>query len=545
MIANLMNSVEKPDFGLLPYVQYLREGYYALWFLPALMWMILLAPILYLLLKRRKYYWPEPALILLLLIGLNKISIPKVGFNIYYVLGAYLGMNFTELVNKDNRKVSVIAAMAQTALAAPEWRKRITMEGIEVEMEHESKKQHILVVSQYFYPENFRINDICREWVKRGYEVTVVTGIPNYPQGAFYEGYDWFKKRKEELEGIHVIRIPLIARGKNPVMLVLNYFSFVISGFFWKLFTKVKADKVFIFEVSPMTQALVGVWYAKKRKIPCYLYVQDLWPENVEIVTGIHNQKILHAIDKMVDYIYKNCKKIFATSPSFVKRLEERSSVYQQGESKVIYWPQYAEEFYQPVEKEPLPDVKEDDSFKIVFTGNIGFAQGLDILPKTAGLLKAQGVNCCFYIIGDGRYRDKLEQEIKEQKVEDMFSLLGRKAPEEIPQYMAHCDAAFLSFADNPLFEMTIPAKLQSYMACGMPIIAAAKGETGRIINEAECGVYCKLGSEQELAQAVMEMIKIPKAKITEMGKNALMFYSEWFQKKKLMDQVCHIMDEQ
>ena len=142
-------------------------------------------------------------------------------------------------------------------------------------------KKHILVIAQYFYPEQFSINDICTEWVKRGYKVTVITGIPNYPQGKYYNGYGLFKKRKETYNGIEIIRIPLIPRGKNAIMLALNYLSFVISGFFWKLFTKIEADYVFIFEVSPMTQALPGVWYAKKRKIPCYLYVQDLWPENV------------------------------------------------------------------------------------------------------------------------------------------------------------------------------------------------------------------------------------------------------------------------
>lgn len=404
-------------------------------------------------------------------------------------------------------------------------------------------KQHILIISQYYYPENFRINDISREWVKRGYEVTVITGIPNYPQGSFYEGYSWFKNTREELEGVHVIRIPLIARGKNSAMMVLNYLSFVVSGFFWQLFTRINADKVFVFGLSPMTQALAGVWYAKKRKIPCYIYVQDLWPESVEIVAGIHNKKIIHIVDKMVDYIYARCKNIFVTSPSFVKKLEERETVFLYGESKVVYWPQYAEEFYHPVENIFLADVIDDEKFKIAFTGNIGYAQGLDILPRTAKLLKEQGLRCCFYIIGDGRYREKLEQEIRESEVEEMFFLLGRKEPEEIPGYLSHFDAAFLSFADNPLFEMTIPAKLQSYLACGMPIIAAASGETERVIKEAQCGICCGLEEEKELLQAVTTMARMPKERIAQMGKNALLYYDRHFQKDRWMDQVCAIMD--
>lgn len=400
-------------------------------------------------------------------------------------------------------------------------------------------KKHILVISQYFYPENFRINDICKEWVKRGYEVTVVTGIPNYPQGKFFKGYGWFKNRKEEYEGVHIIRLPIIARGKGSVRLALNYFSYVFSGLFWKSFTRIKADKVFVFEVSPMTQALVGVWYAKRRKIPCTIYVQDLWPENVEVVTGIKNKTIISTIDKMVNYIYKNCGLILATSPSFVRKLEERASVFdEKGNSKVKYWPQYAEEFYKPAQKQDLEDLKISDTFRIAFTGNIGYAQGLDILPKTAELLKQQNVNCEFIIIGDGRYREEFEKEIAERNVEKMFLLLGRKKPEEIPGYLALCDAAFISFADNPLFEMTIPAKLQSYMACGMPILAAANGETKRVIEEAECGMCCELGNAEKLANAIVEMKNKEKSSWKKMADNAIKYCGNNYQKDILLNEL-------
>lgn len=398
-------------------------------------------------------------------------------------------------------------------------------------------KQHILVISQYFYPEDFRINDICKEWVKKGYEVTVVTGIPNYPQGKFFDGYGIGKKRREEYEGIHIIRLPIVPRGNRAILLILNYLSFVVSGFFWKLFTGVKADRVFIFEVSPMTQALVGVWYAKRRKIPCSIYVQDLWPENVEIVTGLKNKRIIGMIDKMVDYIYRNCERIFATSPSFVKRLEERQSVYAEGQSKVVYWPQYAESFYQPMEKKPLPDLPESDRFRIAFTGNIGYAQGLDILPKTAELLKQRQLGCEFVIIGDGRYREEFLKEIEDADVKEMFTLLGRKKPEEVPEYLAWCNVAFLSFADNPLFEKTIPAKLQSYMACGMPILAVAGGETKRIVETAECGIVCGFGNVDEIVEAVKKMMN-DAAVCRKMAENARVYNQTYFDKKKLLNQM-------
>lgn len=399
------------------------------------------------------------------------------------------------------------------------------------------KKKSILVISQYFYPEQFRINDICKEWVKRGYEVTVVTGIPNYPQGKFYRGYGLFKRRREVYEGVHIIRLPLIPRGNNNLLLVCNYFSFVVSGWFWSLFTKIKAEQVFIFEVSPMTQALPGVWYGKRRKVPCSIYVQDLWPENVEVVTGIQNKKIIDAIDRMVDYIYQNCKYIFATSPSFVSRLEERDSVYQNNLSKVIYWPQFAEDFYKPLLKEKSADSSEE-CFKVIFTGNIGYAQGLDILPKAAVLLKKQRIGCKFYIVGNGRYQREFRKDIDKNRVEDMFCLLGRKSPEEIPKYLANCDAAFLSFADHSLFRMTIPAKLQSYLACGIPVIAAASGETERIIKEAGAGVVSQIGDAEDLVKKILFLVKCTSEERQKMGQNALDYYKREFDRKKLLDKI-------
>lgn len=393
------------------------------------------------------------------------------------------------------------------------------------------KKKHILVVSQYFYPEQFRINDMCVEWVKRGYKVTVLTGIPNYPQGEYFEGYDLKHKRTEEWNGVKIVRIPLAPRGHNSVGMVTNYMSFVTSGYIWKAMTKIKADLVFIFEVSPMTQALVGVWYAKKHKVPCYLYVQDLWPENVEIVTGIHSPAVIKPIGKMVDYIYENCTRIFATSPSFVKEIQKRC----RDKSKVSYWPQYAEEFYKPVDKEEAmkgtPEIADDGSFKVVFTGNIGQAQGLEILPKAAAKLK--GKNIKFVIVGDGRNREEFEDQVQKCGVKDMFVLIGRQPAERIPNILACCDAAFLSFMDNELFAKTIPAKLQSYMACGMPIVASATGETKRIIEEAGCGICCDIGDADGLAGAIAEMVE---EKLVEMGKCSEEYYRKNFCKEELMD---------
>lgn len=398
------------------------------------------------------------------------------------------------------------------------------------------RKKHILVISQVFYPEQFRINDMCQEWIKRGYQVTVLTGIPNYPQGKFYKGYGFCKKRREFWNGIEIIRIPVIPRGNSKIGLVANYFSFPISGFFWNIFNKIKADYCFMFETSPMTQCVIGVWYAKKHKVPLYAYVQDLWPENVEIVTGITNPIVIEPIQKMVDYIYKNCNEIFVTSPSFVRAVCDRK--VRVPESKVHYWPQYAEEFYRPLDRKPVPEIPDNDAFKIIFTGNVGYAQGLDILPKTAKLLKEKEENIFFIIVGEGRYLPELEKEISKLDVEEMFCMVPRQPAEKIPELLAICDAAFLSFMETKLFEMTIPAKLQSYMACGMPVIAAAGGESKRVIEEAECGMCNPCGNVEGLAQSISSMIKCSKEEINCMKQNSRKYFIEHFEKQKLMNEI-------
>ena len=403
------------------------------------------------------------------------------------------------------------------------------------------EKKHILVVSQYFYPETFRINDMCLEWVNRGYKVSVVTGIPNYPMGKAFPGYGLFKKRFESWNGIDIYRIPLIPRGKSKIGMVANYLSFMMSGKLAGRFKKIDADIVFSFEVSPMTQVLAGVAFAKRLKVSHLLYVQDLWPENVVTVTGINNRFIIGSIDKMVDRIYRSTDHIFATSPSFVKSICERKvSVPSE---KVHYWPQYAEEFYKPVEKSEARKeaieygIPYDDSFKIIFTGNIGTAQGLDILPKTAELLKDENVR--FIIVGDGRYLDEFIRTIESKSVSHKFILIPRQPAEKIPMLLSACDAAFVSFADNDLWKKTIPAKLQSYMACGMPIIASAGGETERIINESGCGICCTVGDATELSHGIKSMSE---SDLEGYGRKSIEYCGMHFRKSVLMDEMDRYM---
>jgi glycosyltransferase involved in cell wall biosynthesis len=319
-------------------------------------------------------------------------------------------------------------------------------------------------------------------------------------------------------------------------MLVLNYFSFVISGLLWKVFTKLKADYVFIFEVSPMTQALPGIWYAKKRGIPCYIYVQDLWPENIEIVTGIKTQLIIGLIGKMVDYIYNNCSFIFTTSKSFSNSIKQRGIC----EDKIIYWPQYAEEYYKPLSKKAIPEIINDGTFNIIFTGNIGAAQGLNILPETAELIKecnyAQKIR--FNIVGEGRYKEELVKLVELHNVKDMFNFIPKQQSTVIPEYLSACDAALLTLRKSKIFEMTIPAKLQSYLACGIPIIVSADGETAKIVLEANVGVCCPAGNSKQLMDIIIKIVSMDKELLKQLRINAINFNNENYNKMELLNKM-------
>ncbi len=407
------------------------------------------------------------------------------------------------------------------------------------------KKKHILVVSQYFHPEQFRINDICTEWVKRGYKVTVLTGIPNYPQGKFYDGYGWGKKRKEEWNGIHIIRLPLIARGHNSIGLALNYLSFVISGRFWSWLTKLDADIVFNYEVSPMTQVLVGIWYAKKRKIPCYLYVTDLWPDNVEIVTGIHNKQFLGSINSMVNYIYKRCTRIFTSSESFIRKMVERGVSI----DMIEFWPQYAEDFYTPYRTDDKVSLGEetgipaDDKLNILFAGNIGYAQGLGILVKAALQLKDIDCNVRFNIVGNGRYKQEMINEVSKKSLTEYFNFIDSKPATDIPKYMSASDVALICLSKSEVFAMTIPAKTQSCLACGKPILVSADGEVREIVEKGSCGLTSSSEDVEGLVKNIKRLSEMSKEDLELLGQNSLVLYNQKFNKKYLLNMMDKYLD--
>lgn len=394
--------------------------------------------------------------------------------------------------------------------------------------------RRLLVVSQYFYPENFRINDLCIEWEKAGYSITVLTGIPNYPEGRFFKGYSFWKKRKETWNNINIIRIPIFSRGRNRVSLVINYISFVISGLFWAKFTKNKFDLVLNYEVSPMLQVLPGIWYAKRRSVPVITYVTDLWPENVQIVGKIKNRRVINVIEKIVLYIYKFSTRILVSSCGFIEAISARGVDI----NKIKYIPYYSEN-----EIPDIPDIQtrkylhDISKVHITYTGNIGYAQGLDVLVEVASLFKIYSVEkILFVLVGNGRYKDKLIEEIKTRHIDEYFMFIPKLESKEIPKILSESDAAFISLISSNQLSLTLPSKMQTYLNGGMPIIASAEGEIRKIIEEAECGFCSPSGDFNDLYKNLISFLNASKESRHMMGINSYKYYMNHFSKSKVLE---------
>lgn len=395
---------------------------------------------------------------------------------------------------------------------------------------------HILVESQFFYPEQMRINDICVALAARGHSVTVVTSIPNYPKGKFFPGYGFFRKRRETYQGVSIIHLPVIPRGKGFIGLTLNYISFVVSGWFFAHFTKEKADVVFMNMSSPMTQSLVGVWFAKRRKIPSAIYILDLWPESFEVITGISSPMVIKPIGRMVDFIYRRTDKVLTSSRSFIEAIAERGVPSE----KLLFWPQYAEEFYQPLERDPLDQtlLAPVSRLTFTFTGNIGLAQGLDILIPVALLLKEQGIPVRFVLVGDGSDKERLLDLVLTNNLEDWFVFIERQPAERIPSLLSASDAGLVILKKSAIFSKTIPAKVQSYLACGVPILVSADGEVQQVVLEAKAGFVSDAEDAKELFDAIVSFSNLSSEERLEMGKQAKHYSDTMFSKETLIDQL-------
>ena len=234
-----------------------------------------------------------------------------------------------------------------------------------------------------------------------------------------------------------------------------------------------------------------------------------------------------------------NATKILVTSQSFKDTIIKRGV----DSNKVIYWPQYAEDF------DSVTEIANEylEFFTIMFTGNIGTAQGLDILPKVAVVLKDNGYQdrLKFILVGDGRNKTTLQMEIQGSGVESMFIFVGQQLPQDIPSHLKCADVAFLSFSDNELFRMTIPAKLQTYLSCSKPVLAVASGETKNIVQETNCGVCCDPGDVKKLYENILYLMGLEKNELQSMGNKGFQYSRIHFNKKSLMDEMDLLISEE
>ena len=366
----------------------------------------------------------------------------------------------------------------------------------------------ILIVSQYFYPESFRVNDIASQLVQRGFDVTVLTGIPNYPSGKFFKGFSIFKTKKEIFyQGVKVIRLPIFARGKNKISLALNYLTFWVLGSLFSLFTTKRFDLVFTYGISPILQGSIANIYARRFKVKSYLYLMDFWPYSIEAVDGIRNKLILKYLGKISKSIYLRSDKILISSQGYESDLIK----FGVDPSKIIYWPQYHEDFYKPLQPDYsiTPEIN-PNRFNITFTGNLGYAQGLDSFIEFIKEYKDKlaTIGCMFNFIGDGRAKIELKEQVLNYHLENLVTFMDSKRSERIPQYLANSKVALLIIKDNEFMNKVLPAKVSTYVGCKTPILAIATNPLAEFIEKYHFGISSHSYDSAMIMKTVEKIIR-------------------------------------
>ncbi len=397
----------------------------------------------------------------------------------------------------------------------------------------------LLIITQYFYPENFKSNDLAWGLSQRGFSVDVLTGIPNYPEGKYFRGYGPFNKRCEIIDGVRIYRAFLVSRGNGSgFRLSLNYFSFAFFSSLWVLFFFIfrKYDAILVHEPSPVTQGIPAVILKKIRKIPLYFWVLDLWPESIIHVGGIKNKQIITFIEKITQSIYKNSDKILISSKGF------RDSILRKGDynKKIIYFPNWGEDIFINGSEFKLPSLPE--GFKVVFAGSIGEAQDFDAILKAAKNLNDHP-EIKWIFAGDGRKVEWVINYINENNLLNVH-LLGRLPLAAMPSLFKKSDVMLVSLRDKPIFNLTVPAKIQAYMAASKPIIAMLNGEGANIIKEAGCGLRVDSGDYTRLAESVLEMSRMNKNELNDLGNSGFNYYAKNFSKKECIDNLYRILSD-
>ena len=401
----------------------------------------------------------------------------------------------------------------------------------------------ILIVTQYFWPESFRINDLAVGLNEKGHHVTVLTGIPNYPDGHFFQGYGFFKNVRQDYHGVKVMRSPLVPRGKGGgFRLALNYLSFAFfASILAPFFCRGKFDLIFVYEPSPITVCLPALLLKKLKSAPVMFWMQDLWPESLSATGAVRSEKILKIVDILVRFIYRGCDLILVQSRAFVEPIKRQGG----DPDRTLYFPNSAEELYQPVmiEKDAPERAIMPEGFCVTFAGNIGAAQDFGTILNAAELLKDH-TEINWVIIGDGRMFPWVKSQVIKRNLMQTVHLLGRHPIEAMPRYFSLADALLVTLRKEPIFELTIPSKIQSYLACAKPIIAALDGEGARIIEEAGAGLTCPSENPGALAKAVLTLYNMPLSERQTMGMRGRTYFNSHFEHKMLLDRLEIWMEE-
>jgi glycosyltransferase involved in cell wall biosynthesis len=400
---------------------------------------------------------------------------------------------------------------------------------------------NILIVSQYFWPESFRINEVVASLAARGFATNVLTGKPNYPDGKVFAGYRAAGCAIEEWSGATIFRVPLFPRGRNSGWrLALNYLSFVVSGAVfgaWQL-RKAKPDVVFVYAPSPLLQALPALLIGWLKRAPVAIYVQDLWPESIEATGYVKSRFILRTVEAVVRFIYRRADLILVSSRPFEEAIRRLSS-----EVRIIYYPNSVDDFFCNPAAGLKPDVPAlDDGFSVVFAGNVGSAQAVQVIVEAAALLK-QNSDVRLVVLGSGSELDWMRQQ-KELLRLDNLHLAGRFPVQAMPWLLSRATALLVTLADRPIFAATVPNKIQAYMAVGRPIIACMNGEGARLVTEAQAGLAVAAEDGRGLAKAILSLQQMPPKERDRLGANGRAYYRSNFDHERLVSELIRYFED-
>ena len=382
----------------------------------------------------------------------------------------------------------------------------------------------ILLVTQYFYPEVFKSNDLAFELVKRGHQVDALVGIPNYPEGKYFKGYGIFKKRHEVVNGVNVYRTFQTPRGKSGWRLPVNYFSYVVSGCLRVLFHlawKKRYDCIIGHEPSPIFQAYPALLLRKLRKTPFYYWIMDLWPDAMMSGGGVKNPRVLKFVDKLVKGIYKRTDKILITSKRFREPIEAKGNF----KDKIIYFPNWSDDILNMEQEYDIPELPQ--GFRIMIAGNLGKSQNLEAVTEV--MLKLKDIEEVKWIfVGGGSRKEWLEEFIKENRLTQQAICVGQYPFKSMPAFFKQADAMLVTLrAGFSHLEAVVPARLQSYMSAGKPVLAMIGCGGADIIEESQCGYAVPAGDFDGLVEIIRDKVLPNKEGFKKMGENGRRYYEE------------------